>query len=385
MAVSPALVDAVRTAVTDVAGDLTALSHAIAADPELAYEEHRAAGRVADALEAGGLAVERGAYGLDTALVARAGTRGPHVVVCAEYDALPGIGHACGHNVIAGAGVGAGIALARVADQAGLRVTVLGTPAEERYGGKVELLRAGAFDGADAAMMIHPAPYDDHIARSLAIADWRVAYTGRAAHASAYPWLGINALDAVIAGYNAISMLRQHLRPGQQIHGIVSDGGQAPNIVPEHAEARYYLRAISADDLADLEHRVRACLDGAATATGATLEVEEEGNAYEPLDPHPDLAAAFTRACESIGREFTPRPDGSPSGSTAGSTDMGNVSQRLPSIHPMLSVGSWPAVNHQAAFAEHCATPAADRTLLDGATAMALTALALAADPALVA
>ena len=375
-----AMVERVRSKVEASAGVLVELSHAIAADPELAYEEHRAAERCAVVLERHGLAVERGAYGLPTAFAARAGSRGPHVVVCAEYDALPEVGHACGHNIIAASGVGAGIALASLAAEVGLRVTVLGTPAEELGGGKVDLIRAGAFDGVDAAMMIHPAPYDLHSARGLAIEEWEVVVHGQAAHASCDPHLGRNALDGVVAGYTAIAMLRQHLRPWQQVHGVITDGGAAPNVVPDRAAAAYYLRAVDAADLADLRTRVRACLEGAATATGTTLTIRTLSNPYEPVDANPALVAAFGRACEAIGRPFTPDPAGPDMG---GSTDFGNVSQLVPAVHAELAVHSHPAASHQREFAAHCVTPAADRTMLEGAMALALTAIAVAADPAM--
>jgi amidohydrolase len=369
---------AVLAAVQALAPNLIALSHAIAADPELAYAETRAAGRCADALERGGLAVERGAYGLPTAFVARTGSRGPHVVLCAEYDALPGVGHACGHNIIAASAIGAGLALAAVADDVGIRVTVLGTPAEESGGGKVDLIRAGAFDGVDAAMMVHPAPYDQYSAAGLAIEEWEVVATGRASHASSAPELGRNALDGIVAGYTAIAMLRQHLAPLQQVHGIITDGGEAPNVVPERAAASYYLRAIDSVSLDDLRNRVRVCLEGAAMATGTTVQIRTVGNAYDPVKPNPALVEAFAQACRTIGRPYTPDPKGEDAG---GSTDFGNVSQLVPAVHGELAVHSWPVVNHQHEFAAHCVTEAGDRTMLDGAAALALTALRVAADP----
>ena len=371
---------AVEAFVDGAADELVRLSHAISADPELAYDEHRAAARCSALLESHGYDVERGAYGLPTAFAARRGSSGPHVVVCAEYDALPGVGHACGHNVIAASAVGASIALAPLVESAGLRVTVLGTPAEEVGGGKVDLIHAGAFDGVDAAMMIHPTPYDDHAPRSLAIEEWRVVYRGRASHASSEPHLGLNALDGVVQGYVAIGLLRQHLRPQQQVHGVIVDGGAAANVVPERTEASYYLRAVDLPDLEDLRTRVRACLEGAATATGTTVEIQPEGHVYEPIDAHPRLAAVFTAACRSIGRDHLADPRGARLG---GSTDFGNVSQLLPGLHANLAVRSFPAVNHQHEFAAACVGEHGDRTMLDGAKALALTALAVAGDPGL--
>jgi amidohydrolase len=374
-AFTAAQVDAVTAAVDDASGVLVGLSHAIAADPEPAYEEHRAAARCADLLEEHGFAVERGAYGLPTAFAARAGSRGPHVVVCAEYDALPGVGHACGHNVIAASAVGAGIALAPLVEAAGLRLTVLGTPAEELGGGKVDLIEAGALEGVDAALMVHPTPYDDHAPRSLAIEEWRVVHRGRASHASSAPELGVNALDGVVQGYTALAMLRQHLRPLQQVHGVIVDGGQAANVVPERAEASYFLRAADAGDLEDLRRRARGCIEGAAAATGTTVEITVEGHVYEPLRADPVLAEVFGEACEAIGRPYVPDPSGD---ALTGSTDFGNVSQRVPGLHADLAVHSWPAVNHQHEFAAACVSETGDRTMLEGAKALALTALAVA-------
>ncbi|MGI8613459.1 MAG: M20 family metallopeptidase [Nocardioidaceae bacterium] len=368
--------------IDQLAPRLLDLSHALHADPELAYQEVRSAARCADLLASGGFDVERGAYGLPTAFAARGGyDDGPHLVICAEYDALPGVGHACGHNIIAASAIGAGLGLLPVAARAGLRLTVLGTPAEESGGGKVDLILADAFKGVDAAMMMHPAPYDSPGSVGLAIEEWSVVVHGKASHASAEPHLGRNALDGVVAGYAAIAMLRQHLRSHQQVHGIITSGGDAPNVVPERAAAAYYLRAADMADLDDLRARVRACLEGAATSTGTTVEISPKGHVYEPLRQNPGLVAAFARACETIHRPLTPDPAGP---RISGSTDFGNVSQLVPGLHADLSVHSWPAVNHQHEFAAHCVSPDGDRTLLEGAKAMALTALAFAEDPRLV-
>jgi len=378
LSIPPSRVGAVTDAVDEHAARLVALSHEISADPELAYDEHRAVARCAELLEEHGFQVERGAYGLPTAFAARAGTSGPHVVICAEYDALPGVGHACGHNVIAASAVGAGLALLPLVEEAGLRVTVLGTPAEEVGGGKVDLILAGAFEGVDAAMMVHPAAYDDHDSAGLAIDEWRVVYTGRASHASSNPELGLNALDGLVQGYTALAMLRQHLKPLQQVHGVILDGGEAANVVPERTEASYYLRAETVADLDDLRRRARACLEGAAIATGTTVEIRTEGHTYEPVRAHPALVRAFGAACDAIGRPYTPHPDGE---ENSGSTDFGNVSQLVPAVHADLAVHSWPVVNHQHEFVVACVSAQGDRTMLEGAKALALTALAVADAP----
>jgi amidohydrolase len=371
---------AVLQRIDESATDLVELSHALYDEPELAYQEVRSADRCAALLERSGFHVERGAFGLPTAFAARAGTAGPHVVICAEYDALPGVGHACGHNVIAAAAVGAGLGLLEVADDVGVRVTVLGTPAEEAGGGKVDLINAGAFEGVDVAMMMHPSPFDEPGAVSLAIEEWSVVVSGMASHASSEPELGRNALDGAVAGYTALAMLRQHLAPLQQVHGIITHGGDAPNVVPERASAAYYLRAADMAGLEDLRTRARACLEGAATATGTTVDITSVGHVYEPLHQNPGLVDAFARACESIGRPLTPDPRG---GQVSGSTDFGNVSQLVPALHADMAVHSWPMVNHQREFAAHCVGPQGDRTLLEGAKAMALTVLAYAEEPSL--
>jgi amidohydrolase len=373
--------DAVLERIDGFAPQLLELSHSLHAEPELAYEEVRSAARCADLLESGGFTVERQAYGLSTAFAARSDGGAPHLVLCAEYDALPGVGHACGHNVIAAAAVGAGLGLLPAAGEMGFQVTVLGTPAEEAGGGKVDLILAGAFEGVDAAMMMHPAPYDAPGSVGLAIEEWSVVVHGKASHASAEPSMGRNALDGVVAGYGAIAMLRQHLRPHQQVHGIITHGGDAPNVVPERCAAAYYLRAADMADLEDLRVRVRECLEGAALSTGTRVDIAQVGHVYEPLRQNAGLVAAFARACSQISRPLTPDPAGP---RLSGSTDFGNVSQLVPALHADMAVHSWPAVNHQHEFAAHCVGPEGDQTLLEGAKAMALTALAFVEDPGLV-
>jgi metal-dependent amidase/aminoacylase/carboxypeptidase family protein len=232
----------------------------------------------------------------------------------------------------------------------------------------------------DAALMMHPTPFDEYAPRGLAIEEWRVVYSGRASHASYAPELGVNALDACVQGYTALAMLRQHLRTWQQVHGVIVDGGQAANVVPERAEASYFLRALNAEDLDDLRQRARACLEGAATSTGATVGIERVGHVYDPVEPHLGLAEVFTAACTAIGRPYEPEPV---AGEVGGSTDFGNVSQLVPALHADMAIGSWPAVNHQHEFAAACVTPAGDRTMLDGAKALALTAIAVARNPSL--
>jgi amidohydrolase len=358
--------------------ELIELSHRIHATPELAFQEHQAVGWITEALANAGFTVETGVHDLPTAFVARAGSGPLHIAICAEYDCLPGIGHACGHNIIAAAGVGAGIAAARVADELGLTVSVIGTPAEEGGGGKILLLDRGAFSDVHAAMMVHPAPADVAEPLVIAVAHFDVHYTGKEAHAAAFPELGINAADAITVAQTAIGLLRQHIRPTDRIHGIVTKGGEAPNVVPAHTTAKYYVRARTLQQLEELLPRVNRCFEAGAIATGCTYEIVEQEKPYADMRHDRDLAAAYKRNAEAIGRVF--QNLSSVLERTPGSTDMGNVSLALPAIHPMIGIGSWPAVNHQPEFAEHCATELADKAVLDGALALAWTAIDAASD-----
>jgi amidohydrolase len=357
---------------------LVALSHRIHAAPELAFEEERAAAWVAEWLADAGFDVERGIGELPTAFHATRGSGPLEVAFCAEYDALPGIGHACGHNVIAALAAGAGAAAACVADDVGLRVRVIGTPAEEAGGGKTRLIERGAFAGVHAAMMVHPAPVDVVAQPFSALWEFDVHYHGKAAHASAFPELGINAADALVVAQTAIGLLRQHLLPTDRIHGIITHGGDAPNVVPAYAAARYNVRGRTRRDLDAVRAKVLRCLEAGALATGARMEMRETGPAYAEMRHDAALAALYRSNAERLGRSF---PDLGRSSRAIGSTDMGNVSQVLPAIHPMIGIASLPAVNHQPEFAAHCVSAAADRALVDGALALAWTAIDAARDP----
>jgi amidohydrolase len=357
---------------------LLALSHRIHAHPEVGFEEERAASWLADALDAGGFRVTTGVGNLPTAFLARAGSGPLHIAICAEYDSLPGIGHACGHNVIAAMAVGAGLAAARIADEAGLTVSVIGTPAEEGGGGKIMLLERGVFDGVHAAMMVHPAPVDAVEPPVLACTQFVVRYTGKEAHASAFPERGINAGDALTVAQTAIGLLRQHLNSTDRVHGIITRGGDAPNVVPAHTEARYIVRARTLAELGEVRAKIERCFEAGALATGATLALTDEHSPYAEMEHDAALAALYRRNAEALGRSF---PDlGMLLQRAAGSTDMGNISLAIPSIHPLIGIESLPAVNHQPEFAAHCATPAADRAVVDGALAMAWTAIDVATD-----
>jgi amidohydrolase len=305
---------------------------------------------------------------------------GPSIAILCEYDALPGIGHACGHNVIATAGVGAGAALAAVRGQLPKgRIHVIGTPAEEGGGGKVRLIRGGVFQGVDAAMMVHG--WDRWVPHQDLLGVVRVAFefSGKAAHASADPWEGVNALDGVIQTFNNVSMLRQQVRPDARIHGIVTSGGAAPNIIPELAAATFYVRAASLGYLEQLRARVIACAEGAATATGCTLKVVTYDNTYEPMKRNRTLADAFRVNMERVGVPESPELK-----ERLGSSDVGNVSQVIPTIQPYVKIAPDGTPWHSHAFAEAAVSPLAREGMLAAAKVMAMTTLDLLADPKLV-
>jgi amidohydrolase len=372
---------AARRVVDAATSDLVALSRHIHDHPELCFEERVSSAAVAETLAAGGFDVTTGAYDMETAVEARAGSGPLSIVICAEYDALPGIGHACGHNLIAASAVGAGLALAAVADDIGLTVTVLGTPAEEGGGGKVFLLERGAFDGAHAAMMVHPWPEDLLEATCLAVDHMNVRYHGRDAHASASPEKGINAGDAFVVAQVAIGLIRQHLAPGNQVHGIVDKGGDAANIVPKEATGTFMIRARTVEDLAVLRPRIEHCFEAGALATGATLEIRDLSPTYSHFEADAGLLATWRTNAEELGRSYP--PDDPRRVLPTISTDMANVSLALPSIHPLVGIDARGAVNHQPEFAAACVGPSAEAALVDGAVGLAWTAIDAATDPAL--
>jgi amidohydrolase len=373
--------DLIGQAVDRLADDLETLSRRIHDNPELAYQEVKAAGWLSDYLAGQGFKVERGVAGVETAFRATLQTGdGPTIAILCEYDALPAIGHACGHNVIATAGAGAGAALAAVRDQlpAG-RIQVIGTPAEEGGGGKVKLIQGGVFKGVDAAMMIHG--FDRWILHQdlLGIARVGFEFTGKAAHASADPWEGVNALDAVIQTFNNVSMLRQQVRPQARIHGIVTQGGAAPNIIPEHAACTFYVRAARLDYMWELHKRVVACAEGAAKATGCTMTLIDFEAPYEPLKRNDTLLDLFRANMRTTGAvESPPMPD------RLGSSDIGNVSQVIPAIQPMVQIAPSGTPIHSRAFEAAAVSPLARTGMCQAAKTMALTVYDLLADPDLV-
>jgi amidohydrolase len=353
---------------------LLAVSHDIHAHPEENFAEHHAHDVLTGVLAEAGLPVERHAFGLDTAFAARAGREGPTVAVLLEYDALPGIGHACGHNIIAAAGLGAGLATAALAEELGGRVLVLGTPAEEGGGGKVFMVERGALDGVDAAMMVHPADADLRWMTTIAIQRLDVVYHGESAHAAAAPWLGRNALDAAVLGYTNVAALRQHIRPEERVHGVFTDGGDKPNIVPARAAMHWYVRAATLDALQPLKARVLAALEAGAAATGCDMEHTWLQPPYADLRPNPALCDLYSANAARLGRTVG---EPTPEQQVVGSTDMGNVSYAVPSIHPMIAVAPEGVGIHTPEFATHAAGPAGDAAVLDGAKAMAMTVLDL--------
>ncbi len=368
-------------AVDRLADDLEALSRRIHDHPELAYQEVQAARWLSDYLAGQGFEVERGVAGVDTAFRATVETgAGPTIAILCEYDALPSIGHACGHNVIATSGAGAGAALAAVRDvlPAG-RIQVIGTPAEEGGGGKVKLIQGGVFERVDVAMMIHG--FDRWILHQDLLGIVRVGFefVGKAAHASADPWEGVNALDAVIQTFNNVSMLRQQIRPETRIHGIVTQGGAAPNIIPEAAACTFYVRAAKLDDMWALHTRVVACAQGAATATGCSLKVVEFEAPYEPLKRNDTLLGLFRANMRTTGAvESPPLPD------RMGSSDIGNVSQVIPAIQPMVQIAPHGTPIHSRDFEAAAVSPLARQGMCQAAKTMAMTTYDLLADPDLV-
>jgi amidohydrolase len=358
------------------------LSHTIHANPELSWEEHEAAALVAEVLSGAGFDVELGAYGVPTAVEAVYGDGDLTVAICAEYDALPGSGHACGHNVIAAAGVGAALALAPLADEAGLRVKLLGTPAEEHGGGKVSMLKEGAWEDVDFSLMVHGMTGQDHPAasfRSTAVDRFEVVFTGRTAHAAGMPEQGINAGAASTLALTAIALLRQQLPKETNLNAFTSLGGEATNIIPDRTVLQVELRAYDLDLWRDMKRRVLACFEGAAIATGCEWTWAPTEHPYAPLDPDPALAALWDRNLTDRGRTIVDPP----TPGAGGSTDMGNVSQVVPSIHPVIAFLGHQGPAHNPGFAAAAASPEADDAVVDAAVAMAWTVLDVAHDPVL--
>lgn len=359
--------------------ELKELSLRIHSNPETAFQEEKAATWLTDYLKEKGFSIEKGICGLATAFRAGYGKGKPVIALLAEYDALPKLGHACGHNIIATSAVGAGIAAKLAVDEFGGTVQVLGTPGEEMYGGKVYMVRKGAFKNVDAVMMVHPAGLNTAATKFLACQTLEVEFFGKPAHAAARPEVGINALEAMLMSYAAINSLRQHIKDTARIHGIITDGGEAANIVPAHTAGHFIVRAEEDSYLDELKERVLNCFMGAATATGAKLKYKWGEARYAPLHNNFTLARMFRKNLQSLGRRVhlvDPRIG-------IGSSDIGNVSRVVPSIHPLIAIASARAVTHSPQFAKTAASEAGMRGLIDAAKALAMTVVDLVAEPAM--
>ncbi len=367
--------DAVRPAIVD-------LSHRIHANPELGFEERLASQWLCELLADAGFEVEAGACNLPTAFIARAGSGPLHLALCAEYDSLPGLGHACGHNIIAAAAAGAGIAASKVADEARFE------PEHNRHAGRGSRQRErqdsapgpGGFAGVHAAAMVHPAPVDMATPQMLATSVFEVRYRGREEYVCAHPHKAVNAADAMTVAQTAIGLMRQQIRPTDRVHGIITGGGYDRNFVPALTSARYMVRASTVRHLDEIRGKVQRCFEAGAIATGAELEIVGGDRPYAEMIHDPDMIMLYQRNAESLGRLFfsmegMDRP--------VASTDMGNVSLRIPSIHPMIGIDSLPAMNHQPQFAPCCVTERADQAVIDGSLAMAWTLIDMALEPKL--
>ncbi len=364
--------------VDEMGSDLIALSHWIHAHPETAWNEVESSQHIAEFLAARGFAVETNFCDLPTAFKATYGSGDLTIAFCAEYDALPGLGHACGHNIIASASVGAALALAPLAEELNATIVVLGTPAEEGGGGKITMLERGGFDGIDVAALIHPGPVDVDHGNPFAVKHLEVSYTGKASHAAAYPEQGVNASDAFTIAQVAIGLLRQQLAPSIRVHGIITRGGEAPNAIPERTEGKWYVRANTTAEMNDAYDRILKCFEAGALATGCTLDIHEGNAPYSEFTNHEAFTAFYRANAESLGRNFdVPEPL---TRMNRASTDMGNVSQVVASFHPYIGINSGDAVNHQHQFAAASITLDADQAVLDGAKGLALTMVDIAQD-----
>ncbi|MBI3988029.1 MAG: M20 family metallopeptidase [candidate division NC10 bacterium] len=363
-------------AVEALAPELIETARFLHQNPELAFEERKAKACLVQVLGRHGFFVEEGIGGLETAFLASPRKGSPAIAFLAEYDALPGIGHACGHNLIAAASLGAALALKPLLKDLEGTILLIGCPAEEKGGGKIPLIRAGIFDRLDAALLIHPDNRTIIASRSLAMRRLSVEFFGKAAHAAASPHLGINALDAVILSFVHVNTLRQYLRPDARIHGIITHGGRAANIIPDYAAARFMIRALDRGYLEDLHRKVEECLRGAAWGTGAKLKLTVEGNDYEPLLPNDRLASLFRTHLEELGVPVVDVPEDE----GLGSTDVGNVSRVVPAIQPSVAICHPPIACHSQEFAQAAGSEEGERMMLLSAKALALTALDLLTD-----
>jgi amidohydrolase len=348
------------------------------AAPETGLQEVKTAGLLTGILGQEGFRIETGLAGLPTSFSARSGTASPTIGLIAEMDALPGLGHACGHNIIAAASIGAALILKRLLPAHAASIVVLGTPAEELGIGKIDMIKSGCFDQIDFAMMVHPSSRRQVIKQFLGLAKIRFVFHGRPAHAAAYPEDGINALDAVIQTFNGINAMRQQLRQDVRIHGIITDGGSAPNIIPARAACYFYVRADDLSELSKARQRLIAAAQGAATASGCRLEIDEEPRITAPLKINHAFSRLYSKQLALLGLKEAEAD----SNRNKGSSDIGNLSQLLPTIHPHVPIGD--GINiHTEAFALAAVSLQGEKAALEGATALAMTAVELIYSPSL--
>jgi len=374
------LKEEVNREISSIRDELIQLSLKIHDNPELGYEEHKAASWLSEYLENKGFSIERGLGGLSTAFKAVYGSGKPIIALIAEYDALPEIGHSCGHNIIAASAVGAAIASRAAVDSSDGSVAVFGTPAEEIYGGKVTMVSASVFNEVDIAMLVHPGVRNIALADSLACQNLDVEFFGKSAHAAAHPEQGTNALEAMILSFNSVNSLRQHVKEKSRIHGIITNGGRAANIVPDYTSASFMVRAAEKSYLKEIKEKVLDCFRGAALSTGCRLEYRWGSTIYDPMKNNMLLAQLFSNNLQSLGRKVEPFE----LCFGFGSTDMGNISQIVPSIHPMIAIAPTGTSLHSVEFAQAAASESGHNGLVDAAKAMAMTVVDIICDKGLI-
>ena len=357
--------------------ELIELSLRIHANPELGFKEEKALSWITSYLAGKGFQIEKGIGSLPTAFKAVYGNGEPVIALLAEYDALPEVGHACGHNIIAAAAAGAGVACKSIIDNCGGTIAIFGTPAEELFGGKVIMLQEELFDGVDVAMIVHPGTWNRATIQALACVGLEIEFFGKASHAAAHPEEGVNALEAMILAFNAINSLRQHIKDNSRVHGIITHGGEAANVVPAYSAAKLLVRASNSVYLDELKQKVLNCFSGASLATGSQLEYKWGEIVYAPMNNNLTLARLFSLNLESLGRKVKPLDDRS----GFGSTDMGNISQIMPAIHPSVAIADPGISLHSTDFALAAAPEAGHQGIMDAAKALAMTVADLLSEP----
>lgn len=362
--------------VNDRRQELTAIAEQLYHDPETGLREFRTSALLMGKLAESGFKIERGIAGLETAFRAEWGIGTPSIAILAEMDALPAMGHACGHNIIAAAAIGAALALRQALPEDLARIVVFGTPAEELGIGKFELVKHGEFDHIDFAMMVHPSSRRQVIKMFLGLARIRFTFFGRSAHAAAYPEEGVNALDAVIQTFNGINALRQQLRQDVRVHGIITEGGTAPNMIPERAACYFYVRADDGEEIGRSLKRMEGCARGAAEATGCRLEIDADERVLAPMKINRAFSALYSSQLAVLGLEEA----NAPADKNKGSSDIGNVSQVVPTIHPHVPIGHGLHI-HSDDFARATVSEKGKEAVIEGAKTLAMTAAELAFSP----